>query len=63
MISRLRYTLREMWASMSRNKTLTAATIITSTIRSERPSPNSNVAHRIDIHLDGVVEKTIEQHW
>ena len=32
MISRLRYTLREMWASMSRNKTLTAATIITSTI-------------------------------
>jgi cell division transport system permease protein len=32
MISRLRYTLREMWASMSRNKTLTAATVITSTI-------------------------------
>lgn len=32
MISRLRYTFREMWASMSRNKTLTAATIITSTI-------------------------------
>ena len=32
MISRIRYTLREMWASMSRNKTLTAATIITSTI-------------------------------
>lgn len=32
MISRLRYTLREMWASMSRNKTLTVATIITSTI-------------------------------
>jgi len=32
MISRLRYTFREMWASMSRNKTLAAATIITSTI-------------------------------
>jgi cell division transport system permease protein len=32
MISRLRYTFREMWASMSRNKTLTAATVITSTI-------------------------------
>ena len=32
MISRLRYTLREMWASMSRSKTLTAATVITSTI-------------------------------
>jgi cell division transport system permease protein len=32
MISRLRYTLREMWASLSRNKTLTAATVITSTV-------------------------------
>lgn len=32
MISRLRYTLREMWASMSRSKTLTVATVITSTI-------------------------------
>jgi len=32
MISRMRYTLREMWASMSRNKTLTAATVITSTV-------------------------------
>ena len=30
MISRVRYVLREMWASMSRNKTLTAATVITS---------------------------------
>jgi cell division transport system permease protein len=32
MISRVRYVLREMWASMSRNKTLTAATVITSTV-------------------------------
>jgi cell division transport system permease protein len=32
MISRLKYTFREMWASISRNKTLTAATVITSTI-------------------------------
>lgn len=32
MISRIRYVLREMWASMSRNKTLTAATVITSTV-------------------------------
>jgi cell division transport system permease protein len=32
MISRVRYVVREMWASMSRSKTLTFATIITSTI-------------------------------
>ena len=32
MISRLRYTLREMWASLSRNLTLTVAAVITSTI-------------------------------
>jgi len=32
MISRLTYTLREMWASMSRSKTLAAATVITSTV-------------------------------
>ena len=32
MISRLRYTFREMWASLSRNLTLTAAAVITSTI-------------------------------
>ena len=32
MISRLRYVFREMWASMSRNKTLTAATVITSNL-------------------------------
>jgi cell division transport system permease protein len=32
MISRLRYTLREMWASLSRNLTLTVAAIITSTV-------------------------------
>ena len=32
MISRLRYTFREMWASLSRNLTLTVAAVITSTI-------------------------------
>ena len=32
MISRIVYTLREMWASMSRNKTLAIATVITSTV-------------------------------
>lgn len=32
MISRIRYTFREMWASLSRNLTLTAAAIITSTV-------------------------------
>src|SRR5262245_29711600 len=32
MISRVRYVVREMWASMSRSKTLTFATVITSTI-------------------------------
>lgn len=32
MISRLRYTFREMWASLSRNLTLTFAAVITSTI-------------------------------
>jgi cell division transport system permease protein len=32
MISRLRYTLREMWASLSRNLTLTVAAVITSTV-------------------------------
>jgi len=32
MISRVRYTLREMWASLSRNLTLTVAAVITSTI-------------------------------
>jgi len=32
MISRVRYVFREMWASISRNMTLTFATIITSTI-------------------------------
>lgn len=32
MISRLRYTFREMWASLSRNLTLTVAAIITSTV-------------------------------
>ena len=32
MISRLRYTFREMWASLSRNLTLTMAAIITATI-------------------------------
>ena len=32
MISRLRYTLREMWASLSRNLTLTMAAVITSTV-------------------------------
>ncbi|HAP75274.1 MAG TPA: hypothetical protein DCR14_04260 [Acidimicrobiaceae bacterium] len=32
MISRIRYMFREMWASLSRNLTLTAAAIITSTI-------------------------------
>jgi len=32
MISRLRYTFREMWASLSRNLTLTAAAVITSTV-------------------------------
>jgi cell division transport system permease protein len=32
MISRVRYVFREMWASITRNKTLTFATIITSTI-------------------------------
>lgn len=32
MIARLRYTFREMWASLSRNLTLTVAAIITSTI-------------------------------
>ena len=32
MISRLRYTLREMWASLTRNVTLTVAAIITSTV-------------------------------
>jgi len=32
MISRIRYTIREMWASLSRNLTLTVAAIITSTI-------------------------------
>jgi cell division transport system permease protein len=32
MISRLRYTLREMWASLSRNLTLTVAAIITATV-------------------------------
>ena len=31
MISRLRYTFREMWASLSRNLTLTVAAVITST--------------------------------
>ena len=32
MISRLRYTLREMWASLSRNLTLTVAAVITSMV-------------------------------
>ena len=32
MISRLRYMIREMWASLSRNLTLTAAAVITSTV-------------------------------
>jgi cell division transport system permease protein len=32
MITRVRYILREMWASVSRNKTLAAATVITSTV-------------------------------
>ena len=32
MITRIRYILREMWASVSRNKTLAAATVITSTV-------------------------------
>ena len=32
MISRLRYTFREMWASLSRNLTLTVAAVITSTV-------------------------------
>jgi cell division transport system permease protein len=32
MLSRLRYTFREMWASLSRNLTLTVATVITSMI-------------------------------
>ncbi len=32
MISRLRYTFREMWASLSRNLTLTVAAIITATV-------------------------------
>ena len=32
MISRMRYMLREMWASLSRNLTLTAAAVITSTV-------------------------------
>ncbi len=32
MISRLRYMFREMWASLSRNLTLTAAAVITSTV-------------------------------
>ena len=32
MISRLRYTMREMWASLTRNLTLTAAAVITSTV-------------------------------
>ncbi|MBI4883231.1 MAG: FtsX-like permease family protein [Actinobacteria bacterium] len=32
MISRLRYTFREMWASLSRNLTLTFAAVITSTV-------------------------------
>jgi cell division transport system permease protein len=32
MISRLRYTMREMWASLSRNLTLTVAAVITSTV-------------------------------
>lgn len=32
MISRLRYTIREMWASLSRNLTLTIAAVITSTV-------------------------------
>ena len=32
MISRIRYTFREMWASLSRNLTLTAAAVITSTV-------------------------------
>ncbi len=32
MISRLRYTLREMWASLTRNLTLTVAAVITSTV-------------------------------
>jgi len=32
MISRIRYTLREMWASMSRNLTLTIAAVITATV-------------------------------
>jgi cell division transport system permease protein len=32
MMSRLRYTFREMWASLSRNLTLTVAAIITSTV-------------------------------
>lgn len=32
MITRLRYTFREMWDSVTRNKTLAAATVITSTV-------------------------------
>ena len=32
MISRLRYTLREMWASLTRNLTLTVAAVITSMV-------------------------------
>ena len=32
MISRLRYTMREMWASLTRNLTLTVAAVITSTV-------------------------------
>lgn len=32
MISRLRYTIREMWASLTRNLTLTVAAIITATV-------------------------------
>ena len=32
MISRLRYTLREMWASLTRNLTLTVAAVITSIV-------------------------------
>jgi cell division transport system permease protein len=32
MISRLRYTLREMWASLTRNLTLTVAAVITATV-------------------------------